>query len=241
VGDSYLYLRRYAEALASYDSALALNPGSAATALQKALAYLSQTGDREGTQRVMPDFRQRLAPVGGPSSIIGLADLVLLLSREQQGLLLHLAPEAFVGDTAGWALVRAMVYRAWEQDAPARTAFESARTVLERRLAVRPDDHLFLAEHGFALAGLGRAAEAVQQGRRAVEARSTSRDAVDGPLVSVNLARIYTMLGRSDAAIDQLQVVLSKPGPLSPGWLRADPLWAPLRGNPRFERLVAGK
>jgi hypothetical protein len=41
--------------------------------------------------------------------------------------------------------------------------------------------------------------------------------------------------------VDQLQVVLSKPGPLSARWLRADPLWAPLRGNPRFERLVAGK
>jgi hypothetical protein len=76
---------------------------------------------------------------------------------------------------------------------------------------------------------------------RAVEARSISRDAVDGPLMAVNLARIYTMLGRVDAAVDQLQVVLSKPGPLSPGWLRADPLWAPLRGNSRFERLVAGK
>jgi hypothetical protein len=59
--------------------------------------------------------------------------------------------------------------------------------------------------------------------------------------MAVNLARIYTMLGRVDAAVDQLQVVLSKPGPLSAGWLRADPLWAPLRGNPRFERLVAGK
>ena len=53
-----------------------------------------------------------------------------------------------------------------------------------------------------------------------------------------NLARIYTLLGRTDAAIDQLQAVLSKPGPLSPAWLRGDPFWAPLRSNPRFERLT---
>jgi eukaryotic-like serine/threonine-protein kinase len=241
LGDSYLYLRRYGEALASYDRALALNPGSPDIAVQKALAYLSQTGDRAGVQRVLPDLTRRIAPVGGPTGIIGLADLVPLLSREQQELLLRLTIETFVGDTAGWALARAMVYRAWGQDAPARTAFESARAVLERRLAVRPDDHILLAEHGFALAGLGRAEEAIQQGMRAVEARSISRDAVDGPLVATNLARIYTMLGRVDAAIDQLQIVLSRPGPLSPAWLRADPLWEPLRGNPRFERLVSAR
>jgi TolB-like protein/Flp pilus assembly protein TadD len=241
LGDSYLYLRRYAEALASYDRALAINPGSGANALQKALAYLSQTGDRPGMQRLVPDFGQFIVSVGGPTGIIGLADLVPLLSREQQDQVLRLTPEAFVGDPGGWALARAMVYRAWGQDTPARTAFESARTVLEGRLAVRPDDHLFLAEHGLALAGLGRAEEAAREGRRAVEARPLSRDAVDGPLVLVNLARIYTLLGRADAAIDQLQLVLSKPGPLSPAWLRADPFWAPLRGNPRFERLVAGE
>ena len=53
------------------------------------------------------------------------------------------------------------------------------------------------------------------------------------------LGRGGMMLGRVDAAVDQLEVVLSKAGPLSAGWLRADPLWAPLRGNPRFQRLVA--
>jgi len=130
---------------------------------------------------------------------------------------------------------------AWGQDSLAHTAFETARAALERRLAVLPDNHIFLAELGFALAGLGRAEDAARQGLRAVEVRPISRDAVDGPLMATNLARIYTMVGRTDAAIDQLQIVLSKPGPLSPAWLRADPLWAPLRNNPRFERLVAGR
>ena len=241
LGDSYLYLRRYREALAAYDRALALNPGSADIALHKTLAYLSQTGDLAGAQRIMPDFRQRISPVGGPTGVIGIADLVPLLSREQQDLLLQLSPEAFVGDSGGWALARAMVYRTRAQEAPARMAFEAARAVLARRLALRPDDDLLLAEHGFALAGLGEADAAVRQGMRATEMRSTAQDAVDGPLVATNLARIYAMLGRSDAAIDQLQGILSRPGPLSPAWLQADPTFAPLKGNPRFERLAAGK
>jgi eukaryotic-like serine/threonine-protein kinase len=240
VGDSYLYLRRYPDALAYYNRGLALNPGSINTTLQKALAYLSQTGDREGMQRIMPDLTQGVAPIGGPTGVLGLAELVPLLSRDQQSLLLRLSPEVFSHDTAGLALSRAMVYRAWGQEAPARKEFEVARTVLERRLRGRPDDHIFLAEHGLALAGLSLAEEAVRQGMRAVRVRPTSYDAVDGPLMVANLARIYTMIGRNSEAVDQLQAVLSKPGPLSPGWLRADPFWAPLRGNQRFERLAAG-
>jgi eukaryotic-like serine/threonine-protein kinase len=239
VGDSFLYLRRYADALAYYDKSLALNPGSINTTLQKALAYLSQTGDREGMQRLMPDLTQGVAPIGGPTGILGLAELAPLLSRDQQSLLLRLTPDAFSGDTASLALAKAMVLRAWERGTRARAEFNLARSVLERHLVERPDDYIFLAEHGLTLAGLGLAEEAIRQGKRAVEVRSTSRDAVDGPLMVANLARIYTMIGRDNDAIDQLEAVLSRPGPLSPGWLGADPFWAPLRGNPRFGRLAA--
>jgi tetratricopeptide (TPR) repeat protein len=132
-----------------------------------------------------------------------------------------------------------MVHRERGQLAPARAAFEEARSALERRLLQRPGDHVFLAGHGIALAGLGRSEEAMREGRRAVEARPISRDAIEGPLMEANLARIYTMIGRDDAAVEQLEIILSRPGPLSPRWLRGDPFWARLRGNPRFQRLVA--
>jgi len=56
-----------------------------------------------------------------------------------------------------------------------------------------------------------------------------------------NLARIYVMLGERDKAVDQLETVLARPGPLSAGWLRADPFWDPLRGSPRFQRLAAAR
>jgi hypothetical protein len=55
------------------------------------------------------------------------------------------------------------------------------------------------------------------------------------------LARTYVALGEHDRALDALEPLLKVPYFLSPGWLRVDPSWDPLRGNPRFERLVAGR
>ena len=68
-----------------------------------------------------------------------------------------------------------------------------------------------------------------------------SRDAYAGAYLQHQLARIYLLVGEPEKALDQLEPLLKIPYYLSPGWLKIDPNFAPLRGNPRFERLVAGK
>ena len=70
--------------------------------------------------------------------------------------------------------------------------------------------------------------------------RPISKDAYGGPYLQHQLARIYILVGEPEKALDQLEPLLKIPYYLSPGWLRIDPTFAPLRGNPRFERLVAG-
>jgi hypothetical protein len=67
-----------------------------------------------------------------------------------------------------------------------------------------------------------------------------SRDATVGPYLQHRLARIYLLVGEPEKALDQLEPLLKIPYYLSPGWLKIDPNFAPLRGNPRFERLVNG-
>ena len=54
-----------------------------------------------------------------------------------------------------------------------------------------------------------------------------------------NLARIHVLLGHREQAIDLLITVFSRPGPLSPAWLKVDPFWDPLRSSPRFQQLLA--
>jgi serine/threonine-protein kinase len=94
---------------------------------------------------------------------------------------------------------------------------------------------------GVAEAYLGHRAQAIQEGRRAVELLPLSKDALYATIAEQRLAQIYMVVGEPDAAIDQLHAALAVPSDVSAVGLKADPTWAPLRGNPRFERLVAGK
>jgi hypothetical protein len=64
---------------------------------------------------------------------------------------------------------------------------------------------------------------------------------VSGAYIEHQLARIYLLVGEPERALDQLEPLLKMPYNLSPGWLRIDPTFAPLRGNPRFEKFVAGR
>jgi tetratricopeptide (TPR) repeat protein len=110
----------------------------------------------------------------------------------------------------------------------------------DEHLRATPDDfqqHLF---RGLALAYLGRKAEAIEEGERGAQLMPVSRDATNGAYTQHQLARIYLLVGEREKALDVLEALLKIPYYLSSGWLRIDPNFAPLRGDPRFERLAAG-
>jgi hypothetical protein len=65
-------------------------------------------------------------------------------------------------------------------------------------------------------------------------------DAYIGPYIQLQLVRIYMLTGETEKALDRLEPLLRVPFYLSPGWLRLDPTFQPLRGNPRFQRLLGG-
>jgi tetratricopeptide (TPR) repeat protein len=120
----------------------------------------------------------------------------------------------------------------------ARAAYEAARVALEKELEKRPDDFRLHSSLGLAYAGLGRKAEAIAAGRRAVEMLPVEKDAYIGPLQVQHLAMIYAQVGEPDLAVDQLDYLLSIPSRLSVPMLRLDPRWDPLRDDPRFQSLL---
>jgi len=93
---------------------------------------------------------------------------------------------------------------------------------------------------GTALAYLGRKADAIREGHRAVELLPPAANAFSGVYNQHQLARIYVLVGEPERALDELEALLARPYFLSPGWLRIDPTFEPLRSHPRFKKLVEG-
>jgi len=121
----------------------------------------------------------------------------------------------------------------------AEAAFTAARVGAEKIVREQPDDFAALSVLGVIDAALGRKEEAIREGRRAVELLPVTKDAFTGAGLLTNLAIIYAWVGEKDLAIKQLEEVLPIPtDELSYGKLRLHPYWDPLRGDPRFEKLV---
>jgi tetratricopeptide (TPR) repeat protein len=104
-----------------------------------------------------------------------------------------------------------------------------------------PDDPQLLVLLGLTLAYLGRKTEAVAAGERATKMSPMRTNGAAGAYLQHQLVRIYIIVGQPDKALDRLEPLLKTPYDLSPGWLRIDPNFAPLRHNPRFQRLVEEK
>jgi tetratricopeptide (TPR) repeat protein len=143
-------------------------------------------------------------------------------------------------DSAGYYLLKGRMQRLWGNLPASRAFFDSASTVLEGRIASRPDDPALHAGLGFAYAGLGRRGDAMREGRRAVELRPPSKDTWLGVDMVRSLATTYATLGEADSAVKQLRLLLEVPSWISVPALRADPTWDPIRRHPGFRALLAG-
>jgi TolB-like protein/Tfp pilus assembly protein PilF len=111
-----------------------------------------------------------------------------------------------------------------------------ARVPLEEATREYPDNRLLHYSLGLAYAFLGHKEDAIREGERAVAL--VADDAVLGPIYVEGLARIYALVGEPEAAIDQIEYLLSIPSPLSVGGLRVHPYWDPLRDHPHFQAVL---
>jgi len=233
-------LGRYPEAGAEYDRALALAPTNLAIIEQKAMVSLGQ-GDLAGAQTALRAGLSRVDTTALLAFFANYQDLYWVLDDVLQRRLLTLPVAAFDDDRGTWAIVRAQTYDLRKEVAKTKVYADSARLAIEEVLRATPADgqrHVFL---GLALAYLGRKGDAIREGEHASKLVPITRDAFLGAYIQHQLVRIYLLVGEPQKALDQLESLLKNPYTLSPGWLKIDPTFDPLRGKPRFERLVASK
>jgi TolB-like protein/tetratricopeptide (TPR) repeat protein len=238
LSEALLRLRRYSEAREVLDRGLALAPASLNTIENKAMTYLAE-GDLAGARGVLKAAPRQVEPTALVAYLAIYNDLVWVLDEEQRELLLRLTPSAFDDARSSWALCLAQAHALKGDAASVRTYAEEARKAFEEELRAAPDDpqrHVLL---GLALAYLGRKEEAIREGERGVALLPVSKDALNGPYMQHQLVRISILVGEPEKALDQLEPLLKIPYYLSPGWLKIDPNFDPLRKNPRFQKLVA--
>jgi hypothetical protein len=135
-----------------------------------------------------------------------------------------------------------LLARAMQDEPRARRAFSTARAAQEQIVQKQKDYAPALCVLGLIDAGLGNKQAALEEGRRAADLLPVSKDALNGPILSAYFAMIAAWTGEKDLAIEQLSAV-AQPGVWAPfctqyGILKTMPFWDPLRGDPRFEKIV---
>ncbi|WP_430389619.1 winged helix-turn-helix domain-containing protein [Dyella sp. 20L07] len=243
LGVTYQSMRRYADADQAYGAALALSQNPAGERVAQAFNKLMWKGDPTALRAALA------ALVPGSNAYAGNIMAMYFersLARDYAGVVkVAEADKAENWDDTDNIVLPRRLYLAWalqaEGDAAkASAAYADVAARAQAALIERPDDadlHLAL---GFAYAGLGRKPEAIAEGRRAVALMPVTEDALTGSDMLACQAQLYVRVGEPDQAIALIERVLSMPTGviMSSALLRLDPIWDPLRDDPRFKALL---
>jgi TolB-like protein/Tfp pilus assembly protein PilF len=128
--------------------------------------------------------------------------------------------------------------KALQDEAGARAAFLKTKDLLEAQLKESPDAEEMHVQLAKVLAHLGEKDTALAQARRATELRPESKDALGGAEIAAGVAEVHAILGDNDRAIEILDGLLSRPSAVTVQGLKINPIWDPLRNDPRFQALL---
>ncbi len=241
VAFTYRLLREYAATEQYYLRAIALEPDYASSYADLAGLYLVWTGRADQARKVLAEAALTVRSAEDKSTALVRFNIELI-SRNYAAALEQLAAVPEHVQTSSFSyprtLLAAQVSALMDRPEMAQAYYDSARVSLESWLEEQPDDDRFHLALGIVLAGLGRETEAVREGKKAVDLSPVSKYGWEGQFGIRGLARIYTMIGDYDSAIDTLEALLSRPGIVSAAWLRGHPYWDPLRDRPRFQELL---
>jgi len=241
IAASYQEFRQFGAMAAALDRALAITPHDLDTRVTRAFVDLEWRADTRPLHQTIDAFLAE-----NPDSASDLADqwfYVSLCERDPAAVaraLTAIPPTGTATDVNfPRAYCEALAARAKGDAAVAQRAFLAARAEVEKTVREQPDYGPVYTVLGLIDAGLGRKEEAMREGRRAIELLPITKDSIDGAELVKYLGVIYAWCGEKDLALAQIRTTLRIPSSLSYGNLKLHPCWDALRGDPRFEKIVA--
>jgi serine/threonine protein kinase/tetratricopeptide (TPR) repeat protein len=239
---NYQALGNFPSAARVFDRGAAADPNFIMNRYLRARLDIDWKGDMSTMEKLLAQNSKSEDPDGK----ISLAQYQLkLLQRKCDEALLALTMSRR-SDFQGWngtapfprPFLVAQAHWLAHDEVKARSSFEEAQHIVEQRVRENPLDASYHALLGQIFAGLGRKDDAIREGKRAVELLPESKDALDGPIMTLALAQIYTMVGDFSSATPLLEHSLTTPGGITVALLKLDPAWDPLRGDRRFEKIL---
>jgi tetratricopeptide (TPR) repeat protein len=243
---SYQQLGRYAEAIAALDRALSIVPNNVETRANRALWELFWKGDTRPLHQTIDSILAE-----GSGAIANAADIWFVCALAEhdaaaaERALVALGVNIWWGEGAillSRSFGEGLLARMTKDEARARTAFEATRTQQEKIVQAQPDYGPPLCVLAMIDAALGRKDLALEEGRRAIALTPLEKDVNNGSRVVQYFAITAAWAGDKELALQQLETGLRAPDAsqaLSYGALKLLPFWDPLRGDPRFEKIVA--
>jgi len=243
---TYQWLRRYPEAKAMLARVLAFEPNDAVAKVWQASIDFDWKADTRTLHQMIDSVRAT-----NPAALPTIANSWLSCAiAERDGATAHQAVAALgknpiiilgASENLNFSVpfIEGLIARFTNDNVKARSAFTAARVEQEKLIQAQPNYGPALCVLGLIDAGLGRKEEALREGRRAIELLPVEKDAVNGIALVKYLTVIAAWVGDKDLACEQLAIATSRPSDLSYGQLKLLPLWDPLRGDPRFEQIVA--
>nr|MBA3651418.1 hypothetical protein [Chthoniobacterales bacterium] len=242
ISASYMYLRRFAEQALVLDRAHAIQPDGLDTKAGRALVDLNWKADTRPFHQLIESIQaQNSAAIGSVADSWLVCALAERDRAAAEGALAALGQEDFGYDAVYLSrqFIEGLIARMTKDEPKARTAFTAARAEQEKIVQAQPNYGPALCVLGLIDAGLGRKEEALREGRRAVELLPLAKDSINGVNMIASLAMTAAWVGEKDLACEQLAIATRLPSGLNYGQLKLLPYWDPLRGDPRFEKIVA--
>ncbi|UCF04540.1 MAG: protein kinase [bacterium] len=243
-GNTLMMLRRYDEAEKYIDRAISLVPDLPIPYLSKAQIIINRDGNKEKAKLYLEEAFERVKP-DEACSYLALTEYSIFRicidspCRIVDQMDLTTCDPTNAIESASFYIARAQCNLRRDRNQEAVALLDSARVILERNI----QGEGFNISYSYSMLGvvnalLGRREDAIHAGERAVELLPISKDVFDGTALAITLAEIYAIVGEFEAAIDQLEILLSIPAEISVQAIRLDPVWDPLRNNPRFQQLL---